>query len=92
MVDQLFVYREIEHGAEHIVLRYHLENLLIRKISSFGKGYLVLTFQLGKSLANMSYVTNIFILDLFVIQKAKKIQINWQLIPKFVTNIYLLWY
>ena len=40
---------------------------------------------------NMSYVTNIFILDLFVIQKAK-IQINWQLIPKFVTNIYLLWY
>jgi len=30
-------------------------------------------------------------LDLFVIQKAK-IQINWQLIPKFVTNIYLLWY
>lgn len=30
----------------------------------------------------MSYVTNIFILDLFVIQKAK-IQINWQLIPKF---------
>ena len=51
MVDQFLVYREIEHGAEHIVLRYHLENLLIRKISSFGKGYLVLTFQLGKSLA-----------------------------------------
>ena len=70
---------------------------IISKTSSYVKSLpsgKVTSYLLSNSVnpsRNMSYVTNIFILDLFVIQKAK-IQINWQLIPKFVTNIYLLWY
>ena len=51
MIHQFLVHREIEHRAQHIVLRYHLKNFFIREVSSFRKSNLILAFQLGKTLA-----------------------------------------